>query len=42
MTLVEVYCVDGAMVEERFLTERFPDTYPEYRRSTKMLVPFIF
>jgi protein-S-isoprenylcysteine O-methyltransferase Ste14 len=30
------------MVEERYLTERFPDDYPIYKRSTKMLVPFIF
>jgi protein-S-isoprenylcysteine O-methyltransferase Ste14 len=28
-------------VEERFLTEQFPDSYPAYKRSTKMLVPFI-
>ena len=32
----------SATVEERYLTEQFPDTYPVYRRSTKMLVPFIF
>jgi protein-S-isoprenylcysteine O-methyltransferase Ste14 len=24
------------------MTEQFPDTYPVYKRSTKMLVPFIF
>ena len=29
-------------IEERYLTEQFPDTYPLYRQSTKMLVPFIF
>jgi len=28
-------------VEERFLTEQFPESYPAYKRSTKMLVPFI-
>ncbi len=32
----------SATVEERYLTEQFPDTYPVYKRSTKMLVPFIF
>jgi protein-S-isoprenylcysteine O-methyltransferase Ste14 len=37
-----VYFAYSATVEERFLAERFPDTYPEYRRSTKMLVPFIY
>jgi protein-S-isoprenylcysteine O-methyltransferase Ste14 len=27
---------------ERYLAEQFPDTYPVYKRSTKMLLPFIF
>jgi protein-S-isoprenylcysteine O-methyltransferase Ste14 len=42
MVLAGVYFVYSATVEERNLTEQFPDTYPMYRRSTKMLVPFIF
>jgi protein-S-isoprenylcysteine O-methyltransferase Ste14 len=29
------------MVEERYMTAQFPDGYPAYKRSTKMLVPFI-
>jgi protein-S-isoprenylcysteine O-methyltransferase Ste14 len=29
-------------VEERFMAGRFPDSYPQYKRSTKMLIPFIF
>jgi protein-S-isoprenylcysteine O-methyltransferase Ste14 len=37
-----VYFVYSATVEERFLAEKFPDTYPAYRRSTKMLIPFIY
>jgi protein-S-isoprenylcysteine O-methyltransferase Ste14 len=37
-----VYFVYSATVEERYLTEQFPGSYPGYRRSTKMLVPFIF
>jgi protein-S-isoprenylcysteine O-methyltransferase Ste14 len=37
-----VYFLYSATVEERYLTERFPESYPAYRRSTKMLVPFIF
>ena len=37
-----VYFVYSATVEERNLTEQFPVAYPQYRRSTKMLVPFIF
>jgi protein-S-isoprenylcysteine O-methyltransferase Ste14 len=40
--LVGVYFTYSAIIEERYLTEQFPDTYPVYRRSTKMLVPFIF
>lgn len=40
--LAGVYFLYSATVEEGFLTEQFPDTYPAYKRSTKMLVPFIF
>jgi protein-S-isoprenylcysteine O-methyltransferase Ste14 len=42
VALVGIYFVYGATVEERYLTKEFPETYPAYRRSTKMLVPFIF
>jgi protein-S-isoprenylcysteine O-methyltransferase Ste14 len=35
------YFIYSATVEERFLVEQFPDAYPAYRRSTKMLVPFV-
>jgi Phospholipid methyltransferase len=42
LVLVGVYFTYSANVEERDLTEQFPGTYPEYRRSTKMLVPFFF
>jgi protein-S-isoprenylcysteine O-methyltransferase Ste14 len=41
VALAGVYFVYSATVEERFLTEQLPDTYPAYKRSTKMLVPFI-
>jgi protein-S-isoprenylcysteine O-methyltransferase Ste14 len=40
--LAGIYFVYSATIEERYMTERFPDAYPEYKRSTKMLVPFIF
>ncbi len=40
--LAGIYFVYAATIEERYMSERFPDTYPAYRRSTKMLVPFIF
>jgi len=36
-----IYFVYAATIEERYLTEQFPDTYPAYKRSTKMLVPFV-
>ncbi len=42
VALAGVYFVYSATVEESNLTEHFPDTYPAYKRSTKMLVPFIF
>jgi len=40
--LFGIYFVYSAFVEERYLAKVFPETYPTYRRSTKMLVPFIF
>ncbi len=40
--LAGIYFVYSATVEERFLIGQFPDAYPTYRRSTKMLVPFVF
>ena len=36
-----VYFIYSATVEERFLADEFPGTYPAYKRSTKMLVPFV-
>lgn len=39
--LAAIYFVYAATVEERFLAEQFPDLYPAYQRSTKMLVPFV-
>ena len=41
VALAAVYFLYSARVEEGFLTKRFPDAYPAYRRSTKMLVPFL-
>jgi protein-S-isoprenylcysteine O-methyltransferase Ste14 len=42
VALAAVYFVYSATVEERYMTERFPDAYPIYKRSSKMLVPFVF
>ena len=41
VALAAVYFLYSASVEERYLTEQFPDAYPAYKRSTKMLLPFI-
>jgi protein-S-isoprenylcysteine O-methyltransferase Ste14 len=35
------YFLYSAIVEERSMGRLFPDAYPEYKRSTKMLIPFI-
>jgi protein-S-isoprenylcysteine O-methyltransferase Ste14 len=40
--LAGIYFIYSATVEEGYLAEQFPDSYPAYRRSTKMLVPFVF
>jgi len=42
VALAAIYFSYSATVEERYLTEQFPDAYPPYRRSTKMLVPYVF
>jgi len=36
------FFIYSATSEEAYLTTRFPDSYPAYKRSTKMLIPFIF
>jgi protein-S-isoprenylcysteine O-methyltransferase Ste14 len=40
--LLGAYFVYSAFMEERLMTGVFPDSYPEYKRSTKMMIPFIF
>jgi protein-S-isoprenylcysteine O-methyltransferase Ste14 len=40
--LIGTYFLYSATVEERSMTERFPDSYPKYKQSTKMLIPFIY
>jgi protein-S-isoprenylcysteine O-methyltransferase Ste14 len=42
LVLPAVYFVYAATVEERYLTEQFPVAYPEYKRHSKMLVPYVF
>jgi protein-S-isoprenylcysteine O-methyltransferase Ste14 len=35
------YFIYSALAEERYLARRFPDTYPAYKRTTWMLIPFV-
>jgi protein-S-isoprenylcysteine O-methyltransferase Ste14 len=41
VALAGTYFVYSATVEERYLSGVLPDSYPPYRRSTKMFVPYI-
>jgi protein-S-isoprenylcysteine O-methyltransferase Ste14 len=36
------YFIYSATVEERIMERLFPNDYPAYKRSTKMLIPFVF
>ena len=40
--LLGAYFIYSAVMEERYMARLFPDAYPRYKQSTKMLVPFIF
>jgi protein-S-isoprenylcysteine O-methyltransferase Ste14 len=42
VVLLGAYFIYSAIVEERNMAALFPDTYPRYRCSTKMLIPFVF
>jgi protein-S-isoprenylcysteine O-methyltransferase Ste14 len=42
VVVLGAYFAYSAVMEGRYLAETFPETYPAYKRSTKMLVPFIF
>lgn len=39
---VIAYSVFSAFQEERDMEKRFPEAYPEYKKRSKMLVPFLF
>ncbi len=39
--LAGIYFLYSATAAERFVSEQFPDAYPAYKKSTKLLVPFI-
>ena len=40
--LIFAYFIVSARTEEKMMLAQFPDTYPAYRRRTKMLIPFVF
>src|ERR1039457_3798996 len=40
--LIGAYFTYSATAEERFMVGGFPEPYPEYKRSTKMAIPFVF
>lgn len=42
VALLGGYFIYSAVMEERRMATVFPDTYPAYKQSTKMLIPFIF
>jgi protein-S-isoprenylcysteine O-methyltransferase Ste14 len=37
-----VFFIYSAKKEEEMMAQTFPDTYPDYKERTKMLIPFIF
>lgn len=39
--LLAGYFVPSAVMEEHYMERSFPDAYPPYKRSTKMLIPFL-
>ena len=41
VVLLGAYFLYSAAVEERYMTGLFPDAYPRYKQSTKMLIPFL-
>jgi len=36
------YYIYSATREEKVMTQEFPDRYPEYKKGTKMLIPFVW
>jgi protein-S-isoprenylcysteine O-methyltransferase Ste14 len=42
VALLSGYFIYSAVTEEHYMAGQFPDAYPAYKQSTKMLIPFIF
>jgi protein-S-isoprenylcysteine O-methyltransferase Ste14 len=41
LVVVGAYFIYSARSEERVMVQEFPEQYPDYRKRTKMLVPFL-
>lgn len=41
VVLIGGYFIYSATREERYMVQTFPEAYPRYQRSTKMLIPFV-
>jgi protein-S-isoprenylcysteine O-methyltransferase Ste14 len=41
LVFVGAYFTYSAVMEERYMAALFPGAYPEYKRSTKMLIPYV-
>jgi protein-S-isoprenylcysteine O-methyltransferase Ste14 len=41
VAVLGAYFLYSAVMEERYMAERFPDAYPRYKQSTKRLIPYI-
>ena len=41
VVLLGAYFVYSGLMEEKYMAGVFPDTYPAYKHSTKMLLPFV-
>ena len=42
VVLIGAYFIFSATREERYMSGVFPDAYPAYKHTSKMLVPFVF
>jgi protein-S-isoprenylcysteine O-methyltransferase Ste14 len=42
VVVLGAYFIYSAVMEERHMAEVFPEAYPRYKQSTKMLIPYIF
>jgi protein-S-isoprenylcysteine O-methyltransferase Ste14 len=42
VVLLGAYFLFSASMEECFMVTRFPDSYPQYKRSTKKFIPYLF